>query len=31
MKGDVFYVSYNSPYKLFNRRNEAMVEINYEN
>ena len=31
MKGDIFYVSYNSPYKLFNRRNEAMVEINYEN
>ena len=31
MMGDVFYVSYNSPYKIFNRRNEAMVEINYTN
>ena len=30
-KGDVFYVSYNSPYKVFNRRNEAMVEIIYKN
>ena len=29
MIGDVFYVSYNSPYKVFNRRNEAMVEIEY--
>ena len=27
--GDIFYVSYNSPYKIFNRRNEAMVEISY--
>ena len=27
--GDIFYVSYNSPYKVFNRRNEVMVEINY--
>ena len=31
IKGDIFYVSYNSPYKVFNRRNEAMVEIIYEN
>ena len=31
MMGDIFYVSYNSPYKIFNRRNEAMVEINYKN
>ena len=31
IKGDIFYVSSNSPYKLFNRRNEAMVEIIYEN
>ena len=29
MIGDIFYVSYNSPYKVFNRRNEAMVEIEY--
>ena len=29
-KGDLFYVSYNSPYKVFNRRNEVMVEIEYE-
>ena len=28
--GDFFYVSYDSPYKVFNRRNEAMIEINYE-
>ncbi len=28
--GDIFYVSYNSPYKIFNRRNEAMVEISYK-
>ena len=28
--GDLFYVSYNSPYKVFNRRNEVMVEIEYE-
>ena len=28
--GDVFYVSYNSPYKVFNRRNEVMVEIKYK-
>ena len=27
--GDLFYVSYNSPYKVFNRRNEVMVEIEY--
>lgn len=27
--GDVFYVSYNSPYKVFNRRNEVMIEIEY--
>ena len=30
-KGDVFYVSYNSPYKIFNRRNEAMIEVVYKN
>jgi effector-binding domain-containing protein len=30
-KGDVFYVSYNSPYKIFNRRNEAMIEVVYNN
>ena len=29
-KGDLFYVSYNSPYKVFNRRNEVMVEVEYE-
>ena len=29
MIGDIFYVSYNSPYKVFNRRNEVMVEIEY--
>jgi len=29
-KGDLFYVSYNSPYKVFNRRNEVMVEIEYK-
>jgi len=29
-KGDLFYVSYNSPYKVFNRRNEVMVEIEYQ-
>ena len=28
--GDIFYVSYNSPYKVFNRRNEVMVEIKYK-
>ena len=28
--GDLFYVSYNSPYKVFNRRNEVMVQIEYE-
>ena len=28
--GDLFYVSYNSPYKVFNRRNEVMVEIEYD-
>ena len=28
--GDFFYVSYDSPYKVFNRRNEAMIEINYD-
>ncbi len=27
--GDIFYVSYNSPYKIFNRRNEVMIEIKY--
>ncbi len=27
--GDLFYVSYNSPYKVFNRRNEVMIEIEY--
>ena len=27
--GDLFYVSYNSPYKVFNRRNEVMVQIEY--
>jgi len=27
--GDVFFVSYNSPYKVFGRRNEVMVEIKY--
>ena len=27
--GDVFYVSYNIPYKVFNRRNEVMIEIEY--
>tara|TARA_B100001287_G_C22684586_1_gene532508 strand:+ start:3603 stop:4148 length:546 start_codon:yes stop_codon:yes gene_type:complete len=30
-RGDIFYVSYNSPYKLFNRRNEVMIEIDYKN
>ena len=29
-RGDLFYVSYNSPYKVFNRRNEVMVEIAYD-
>ena len=29
-RGDLFYVSYNSPYKAFNRRNEVMVEIEYQ-
>ena len=29
--GDIFYVSYNSPYKVFNRRNEVMVEVDYNN
>ena len=29
--GDIFYVSYNSPYKVFNRRNEVMIEIKYQN
>ena len=29
-RGDLFYVSYNSPYKVFNRRNEVMVEIEYQ-
>ena len=28
--GDLFYVSYNSPYKVFNRRNEVMIEIEYQ-
>lgn len=28
--GDLFYVSYNSPYKVFNRRNEVMAEIEYQ-
>ena len=28
--GDLFYVSYNSPYKVFNRRNEVMIEIVYQ-
>ena len=27
--GDLFYLSYNSPYKVFNRRNEVMIEIEY--
>jgi hypothetical protein len=27
--GNPSYVSYNSPYKLFNRRNEIIVEIKY--
>mgnify|MGYP001974058514 FL=1 len=27
--GDLFYVSYNSPYKILNRRNEVMIEIEY--
>ena len=26
-----YFVSYNSPYKLFNRRNEVMVKIEYNN
>ena len=29
--GEIFYVSYNSPYKVFGRRNEVMVEIDYTN
>ena len=29
--GEIFYVSYNSPYKVFGRRNEVMVEIDYIN
>jgi len=28
-RGELFYVSYNSPYKVFNRRNEVMIEIEY--
>tara|TARA_B100000900_G_scaffold119165_2_gene100462 strand:- start:11261 stop:11806 length:546 start_codon:yes stop_codon:yes gene_type:complete len=28
--GDIFYVSYNSPYKIFGRRNEVMVEVDYK-
>lgn len=28
--GNVFYVSYDSPYKVINRRNEVMIEIDYQ-
>ena len=27
--GSPYFVSYNSPYKVFNRRNEVMVKIEY--
>ena len=27
--GNAYFVSYNSPYKVFNRRNEVMIEIEY--
>ena len=30
-KEKYFELSYNSPYKLFNRRNEVMIEIDYKN
>jgi len=28
--GNVFFVSYDSPYKIINRRNEVMIEIDYQ-
>ena len=28
--GSVFFVSYDSPYKIINRRNEVMIEIDYQ-
>jgi hypothetical protein len=27
--GDFVYLSYDSPYKFYNRRNEVIVEVNY--
>jgi len=28
-KGEFLYLSYDSPYKFYNRRNEVIVRINY--
>jgi len=28
-KGEFLYLSYDSPYKFYNRRNEVIVRVNY--